>query len=96
MEQEKKVSEMARIIGKMMSAQDFYKVLDSAQKICKTITVNERRAIIGEWDDKTAPYLSVNDIESGKADDLLNKIAVERAILVAVFNADQRHPNVIQ
>ena len=67
-----------------------------ALQLCEAVPVEQRESFLLEWDDSSAPYLSVADVESGKADEILDGIADVRALIVAAFNMDRDSESKLQ
>lgn len=67
-----------------------------ALQLCEAVPVEQREGFLFQWDDSSAPYLSVADVESGKADDILEGLEITRALIVAAFNMDRASKSKIQ
>lgn len=60
-----------------------------ALQLCEAVPMEQRKGFLFQWDDSSAPYLSVADVESGKADDILEGLKITRALIVAAYNMDR-------
>lgn len=81
---------------KLIAARYVVDIQKLAVQLCEALPVESRKEFLKRYDEETAPSLSVRDIESGKADEILEGINVSRALIVAAFNADRVNKSKIE
>lgn len=80
-------------MSKEKTANHIVKMRKLALQLCAAVPFEQRENFLLEWDDSTAPYLGVDDLKTGKADEILDQISDERALIVAAFNMDRTSKN---